>query len=472
MMRGNISSGFTLNISIVIIVSIFDSSILFAQPTIRNPSFENFQPIVSLTSINTMNNYNRGGETIQNAQNNIIAVGANASDIIKQSQSNALRQMGVKVPGQTANQSKELNEIRSESHRALDVRQKNIEHFSNYFKLLEQLNPDSFSITKAVYLSEAAFYDKPFTYDDFEKTIKQVSGFVKKILTAEGLDEKNNVAANYAIQKLYQQDNIVHDDESHKDIVLKKLQYDFDDYNGEKDWSKMFVTKILQTGSGQCHSLPLLYLCLAEQLHAKAYLSLAPNHSFIEYFDEKNRRYNYETTNGNLVTQTWLMQSTYVNATAIKNKTYLDTLSSRKLYAQCLADFLQGYLVKVGYDNISDRITNKILSVDSTNITALMLQANLYNYVFQIKLKKAGMPPPEDYTKYPELSQAYEARKIAIAKVQETGFQEMPEEAYRQWLQSLNEEKRKQESKLEQEKIAREIKKIKAKKSTFSNMKN
>lgn len=53
----------------------------------------------------------------------------------------------------------------------------------------------------------------------------------------------------------------------------KAIRYDFEDYMGAKDWSKMFVSKLLKTGSGQCHSMPLLYLMLAEEMNTEAYLA-------------------------------------------------------------------------------------------------------------------------------------------------------------------------------------------------------
>ncbi len=160
--------------------------------------------------------------------------------------------------------------------------------------------------------------------------------------------------------------------------MLPKINYDFNDFFGEKNWSNMFVTKLLITGKGQCHSMPLLYLALAEKLSAKAYLSLSPQHSFIQCFNENGYRYNFETTNGNFVNQTWLMQSSYINATALKNKTYLDTLSNRELYAQLLSDLLQNYSSKVGYDEFSEQLTNHILAINPKNLVAIMMQAN-YN---------------------------------------------------------------------------------------------
>jgi hypothetical protein len=64
----------------------------------------------------------------------------------------------------------------------------------------------------------------------------------------------------------------------------------------------MFVTKLLRTNSGQCHSLPLLYKLLADRLGIAARLSMAPNHSYIQVVGPDGELYSYETTNGHLIT--------------------------------------------------------------------------------------------------------------------------------------------------------------------------
>jgi hypothetical protein len=334
------------------------------------------------------------------------------------------------------------------------------------------MNPDSFSITKAVYLSEKAYYNNPPapSYKRFEYAVREHADGVRQILKKEELAEDNNLAVMYAIQKLYTQKNRLYLPSAGDTFTINPLKYDFDDFMGDRDWRKMFVIKLLQSGTGQCHSMPLLYLCIAEQLHARVWLSLSPNHSFIQYFDEEGKRYNFETTNGNLVTQTWLMQSTYVNATALKNKTYLDTLSSRKLFAYCLGDLLLGSLMKMGrYNDISNRIMNKILEIDSANIIGLMEQANFYHALFQQRLREAGNPAEDQYQRFPQLYNAYKDLLLSRQKVEQTGFQEMPRDAYQNWLKSLEFEKQKRKNQAEQERMEKEIRKLKKLKYSFEN---
>lgn len=446
--------------TILSILFVYFSTNILAQPA--TPKFEAFKPIIPTQSYTAP------------PIPPFSSTGINPmlpNDPYREQNNRMMQQAGMTIPGQPSNTRRQqltalkeaLKEEAPESNNWVPS------SFQNNFQQFLNLNPDSFSITKAVYLAESAYDPAMPPYEAFEEAIKQCADLVKQIIKREGLNSVNNVAVNYAIQKLYQQPNIYYDPQTKTSVTVQPLRYDFDDMWGDKNWRKMFVSKLLETGSGQCHSLPLFFLCVAEQLNAKAYLSLSPNHSFIQYFDKKGNRYNFETTNGNLVTQTWLMQSTYINATALKKGTYLDTLSGRKLYAQCLADLMLGYIQKIGYDQFSDQIANKILSIDSTNIAALMTQANYYYFIFRDKLRAMGNPPQDAYPSHPQLLAAYKMMQAAQQKVEQTGFQEMPEEAYQRWLKSLEQEKQKQQYKLEQERLQQEIRKLKKIKSTFIN---
>lgn len=279
---------------------------------------------------------------------------------------------------------------------------------------------------------------------------------VHQILKRETPNAENNTALNYAIQKLYISDNLV--EHPSGNYTVPHLSYDFNDYLGENDMKQLLVTKMLQTGKGQCHSMPLFYLCLAEQLPAKAYLSLAPNHTFIEFFDDHGKLYNFETTNGHLVSTAWLMQSTYVTAVAVKNKTFLDTLSQRRLYAQCLADLTMNYLAKMkGYDNLSMAMIRKILSIDIANVSGLMLLANYYRSKVMTMAEQVGNPPLKDLEKYPNLFAAYQEQNKYASLVKKTGYQEMPKEAYERWLKTMEEEKEVREAEKKAEKLKLEI---------------
>lgn len=325
------------------------------------------------------------------------------------------------------------------------------------FDMLGQMNPDSFSISSAVFIVENAFLDNKFPYKEFLNALKLRADHVKQILKRENLDSKNNIALNYGIQKLYASSNTYYNPATKQTVTVPPFKYDFNDFRGEQDYTQMFTIKLLGTDKGQCHSMPLLYLMIAEQLGAKAWLSLAPQHSFIQFTDRNGNLINFETTNGSIVSTNWLYQSGYINANALKERTYLDTLSQRQLYAQCLADLMLGYLAKFGYDDFVEQIRQRILQINPNNMTALIVDTETKKQIAWQKILVVGKPPAEKLAQYPEAYQAYLAMQDAFDKVDALGYQDMPKEAYQAWLKSIEQEKKKQEYRALDEKMNRDV---------------
>jgi hypothetical protein len=308
---------------------------------------------------------------------------------------------------------------------------------------LLKLNPDSFSISKAVYHVESAYFNNKMSEENFYKPIKDRVELVKAYLKREGLGLKDNLALNYGIQKMFSQKPVVSYAKNKTAMRLPTFGYDFEDFRGEKDYTKMFAHKALVTGKGQCHSLPLAYLILAEQLGAKAQLSLAPQHSFIQFKDKVGKTINFETTNGNLVSTSWLMQSGYITSVALQNKTYLTPLTSKQLYAQIISDLLLGYLSKHVYDDLAEQMQQIILKYNPTNLTALIVDVNVKRAIAKKMIALAGKPKEEDLPKFADAYTAYKNMQEAHMRVEATGYQDMPEEAYQRWLQSVEREKTK-----------------------------
>lgn len=332
------------------------------------------------------------------------------------------------------------------------------------YQQLLQLNPDSFTLLKAVFLVENAYFDNQLQFEDYKNGIVLRANLVRQILRREGIGSKSNLALNYGIQKLYSQDNRYTEPTTQRTYMVPRLRYDFDDFMGQKDYSKMFVSKIMATGSGQCHSMPLLYLLIAEQLNAKASLAYAPQHTFIQFADNSGNRMNFEATNGQLVSTTWLTQSGYITATALANKIFMNPLSSRELFAQMLTDLLLGYMAKWPYDQFAEQLRNTILQYNPKNIIALIIDANIKTNIAFQKIIAAGKPKEEDLVKYPAAYQAYQAMQNAYEKVEATGYQDMPTEAYQRWLQSLDREKKKQGNQMIQRNTGEKMQPAKANK--------
>jgi hypothetical protein len=340
-------------------------------------------------------------------------------------------------------------------------------HYRQAYDELCHLNPDSFSLTRATYAVENAYFDGKLPYDRYMGAIQMRADEVRKLLKREQLSTKNNLALNYGIQRLYQKPITYYDSRRKRMVTIKPFKYDLYDFDGKKDYTKLLTAKLLSTDSGQCLSMPKVYLMIAEQLGAKAWLSLSPQHSFIKFSDGQGRMLNFETTNGNLVSSSFLAQCGYITSQAVKNRAYLDTLSQRRLYAVTLFDLLWGYLNKFEYDDFAETVKNKILQLDSNNLPCLMLDANVKWRIALNKIRAAGKPKPADLPKYPEAYKAFLTASAASDRVDNLGYQDMPPDAYQQWLQSIEKEKKKQSAQELAAHMQREINALKQMKSTI-----
>ena len=302
-----------------------------------------------------------------------------------------------------------------------------------------------FSITEAIFTVENAYFHNQLAEDMFYRTINARVELCKQIMQREKLNPNNNLAKNYAIQKLYERDNDFINPITKKAVKVPKLQYDFTDFMGDSSHTAMFISKLLATGKGQCHSMPLLYLAIAEQLGAKANLSLAPAHSFIRFSDDDGSMYNYETTNGSVVSDNWMLQSGYINTTAIKNKIYLDTLSQKQLLAYCMLDLAMGYQHDYGYDGFTEVALKYALQLDPNGIIENIMLSNVWEQKIQKAIRYYGIQNKDQFEQNPitktlqhKLFQQYDI-------IDNLGHQDMPKEAYTAWLQSVNAEKEKQD---------------------------
>ena len=239
--------------------------------------------------------------------------GANANGVNQRVNEQAARSMKTMPSSTDREQSnKEINEVNQDSYyqpKASRLIQES--RFKNAYAELYRMYVGSqpFRIKRAVFITENAYLDRQMTYDEFNSQIAYRVKLLDSIMRKEKI-ANNDLGKNFAIQKLYS-DGIYN-----KGILIHPpFTYDFNDPFGDNDRTKPFVIKLLAKGNGQCISMPLLYLILAEELNAKAWLALAPEHSFIVFKDCINgHSYNFETTNGHITSDNWVMASGYINA--------------------------------------------------------------------------------------------------------------------------------------------------------------
>nr|WP_314496827.1 hypothetical protein [uncultured Chryseobacterium sp.] len=314
------------------------------------------------------------------------------------------------------------------------------------YRQLASFDTDHYSIAKANFIAENAYYGNKQNFSQFKSGIQKTAKQLLQKMKDRKQDPGSNTDKNLMIFEYFSKDMIL------GGVQHKAYKYDFDDYMGQKDHSKMFVSKLLKTGSGQCHSMPLLYLMLAEEMNAEAHLAYAPNHTYIKFMDEDGEWQNAELTNGIFTTNSLILESGYIKSEALQNDIYMKSLSKKELLAQIYADLANGYIHKYGMDEFVGKTLDKALEHSPNNIYANQLksmyqQARLA-YVAG-KLGVADLENPEELRKirfYPKAVAMLQETKAQFETIDNLGFVMMPEGAYQQWLGNMKEESNRQKS--------------------------
>lgn len=329
--------------------------------------------------------------------------------------------------------------------------------YYNAFDKLSAMDSENYSLAEVNFTVENAFYNNKQDFTQFKSNIQKTAKQLLQKMRNSKQDTESNIAKNLMLFDYFS-----------KDMNLggtnhKAFKYDFKDYFGEKDWSKMFVSKLLKTGSGQCHSMPLYYLILAEALGTEAYLSLAPNHSYIRFKDDDEQMRSVELTNGMFSTNTFLLESGYIKSEALQNKIYMENLTKRELLGMAYFDLARGYVHKYGYDEFVGKVLDKALELYPNGISPNMEKANLDNTRFLHTMKQLGINPNDnnDLQKigyFPMAVEQLNRANESSEAINRLGYTEMPASAYETWLGSLKKESSRQES----EAIAEKIKQMNA----------
>jgi len=360
---------------------------------------------------------------------------------------------------ETLNQIKsDVNEVSSSLSYNLPSHsnEKGTEFYRGVYDKMLLLNIENYSVKDVNFDIENAYLENKLDKEEFDGIIKQTAEFILAKMKEKNFDVNSNTAKNFVLFEFFSQPMQV------KGFKQKHfpIKYDFEDYWGRQNWSKMFVTKLLKTNTGQCHSMPLLYLTLAEAIGAEAYLSLSPNHSYIKFQDEKEKWYNLELTNAMLTVPSFILNNGYITAEAMQNKIYMQNLTKQQMLSQFYTDLASGYLHKYGYDEFVEKAINKALELYPTSINANMVKAN-YNtehLKYVVEMLKIDVTTQEGRKKilhYPKAVEILEQMQKQYKVIDDLGFQYMPAEAYEKWLGSLKNEKNKQDNEREKEQLKR-----------------
>lgn len=311
-------------------------------------------------------------------------------------------------------------------------------------RMLTGLEP--MNLKQAIFTVENAYLEGQLDYRKFDEEVKKLVAIARLKAAREGYNWNNPQTRNIMLFRVMADTLEVNLPAEESSMVSYPMQYDFEDYMGKNDWTKMFVSKLLAEKSGQCHSLPLLYLILCEETGTEAGLAFSPSHTYVKFKDQSGNWHNLELTNGRIVSDAYILGSGYITAEALKNRIYMEPLTQKQTIAQCMADLAREYTQKYGYDHFVVQCVDTTLKYDPANIFARQIKSDYQTLRFDYVVNQVGRPHPDVLkTQYPGIYQLLEERNQTYRLIDASGYQEMPEQAYREWLNSVNKEKEKQE---------------------------
>jgi len=307
-------------------------------------------------------------------------------------------------------------------------------YFIKAFNEIESMldGKDSINFKRAEFLVEWAYLEGKPNYENYCNKIDSIVQILKGFIAVNGLQEYKT-AGNFALFEYFTKSNPLNNN--------KPFRYDFEDFTGEKDFSKLFVSKVMRTHSGQCMSLPMYYKILSNELGSESFLALAPSHMYIKHLAENGKWVNIELTNGHFVTDAWIISSMDISAEAIKNRVYLDALTPKQDIAFLLTKLSIAYSRKYGYDSFTLKCSDTALKYFPHFLGALFIKFSTYK-TFGLKYIEKFGKTPSTYIK-----NNYQRYKSTQELIETLGYREMNSENYEKWLISMEEEKKKQTKK-------------------------
>ena len=152
----------------------------------------------------------------------------------------------------------------------------------------------------------------------------------------------------------------------------RPFAYDLSDPLGHNIQNKLLST-YLETRLGNCVSMPILFLILADRLGVKVTLSTAPFHLYVQYYDDEIDRWvNLETTDGaNPARNAWIRQNINMTDKSIESGIYMRVLSRREMIGVIAGVLLEHYGERHDYIQ-QHKIAETIIRHDPKNIEAIL----------------------------------------------------------------------------------------------------
>jgi regulator of sirC expression with transglutaminase-like and TPR domain len=189
----------------------------------------------------------------------------------------------------------------------------------------------------------------------------------------------------------------------------RPFTYDQADPLGLQARSKMLSTYV-RTRKGNCVSMPVLFLIVADRIGLKVRLAAAPLHLFVRYTDPAGVDHNLEATSGGHEAPAELYRRTMpMTDKAIRNGLYMRTLTKGETVAQMAAAVLDFLMTERRFREAAD-VADAMLAANPRDAYALVKKgtalAGMLHAEFQDKYPTPSSIPPALRARYEMLASA------------------------------------------------------------------
>jgi regulator of sirC expression with transglutaminase-like and TPR domain len=174
--------------------------------------------------------------------------------------------------------------------------------------------------------------------------------------------------------------------------------YDQTDPLGKSSHNKLLSTYIRKR-LGNCVSMPILFLIIADRMGLNVRLATAPLHIFVRYISSNGEEANLEATSGGHATRVeWYRQNLPMTDEAISKGAYMRTLSRRESVAEMANTVVDTMMEQQRWQDLID-VADVILSVNPRETYTLVKRGSAYGELLKLEFidrypTPAAIPAP------------------------------------------------------------------------------
>ena len=162
----------------------------------------------------------------------------------------------------------------------------------------------------------------------------------------------------------------------------RAFSYDLNDPFGAQVKSKM-LSAYVRTRKGNCVSMPVLFLIVADRLGLKVRLAAAPLHLFVRYTDPSGADHNLEATSGgHEARDEWYRQNLPMTDRSVESGIYMRTLSKRETVAAMALPVLDFLLDEGRYEEAAE-VAEAILVASPRDVCARVKKGSALTRLIQ-----------------------------------------------------------------------------------------